>query len=108
MVGGSLALLEEEPPEVLAADLHAVDEYDGAVRAAAAVTCPVLVLVGRHDRMTPPAATGRLVTHLAEVTVVELDTGHLMMTEDPTGVVKALSTFLGGDQIRGGSSLTHD
>lgn len=94
MTGGTLAILEEEPIAVLANDLRAVNDYAGAPVAAQGIGHPVAVLVGRGDRMTPPNAARRLVSNFVDAEIVEFDTGHLMMTEDPAGVVEALAGFL--------------
>lgn len=94
MTGGGLALLKEEPPEVLAADLLAVHEFDHAEEIAHKVSCPVLVLVGREDRMTPPASARWLLDAIPDVKLVELDAGHMMMTEAPVRVIEELAGFL--------------
>lgn len=94
LIGSTLASFEQQPITVLANDLHAVDSYLGAPAAAKNVGRPVLVLIGRNDRMTPPRAAIRLVSNLVDAEVVELDAGHALMSEDPTGVARALGAFL--------------
>lgn len=94
MLGSTLAAFEEEPIEVLAVDLHAVHSYRGAPEAAGKVGRPVLVMVGRDDRMTSPKSATRLVSNLVDAEVAELATGHLMMSEDPAGVARIMEAFL--------------
>lgn len=94
MTGGLLAILEEGEPDVLANDLHAVRNYAAAPKAASHLRCPALVVIGRHDRMTPPKSARRLAANLVDADIVELETGHSMMTEDPVGVARALAEFL--------------
>lgn len=82
---------------VLANDLRACHNYDGALEAAAAVKCPVLVVVGEEDRMTAPRGAAKLVAALgdhADVVTIE-DAGHAMMLERPDAVLDALIEFLG-------------
>lgn len=95
MTGGTLSIFEEEKPGVLANDLHAANDYSMAAASAARIKSPVLVMIGRDDRMTPPRATLRLVANFTDVETLELRTGHIMMSEDPIGVVRGLAGFLG-------------
>ena len=95
MLGGGLALLEGEPAGALAADLAACDAYQGALEAAARVRCPVLLLLGRADRMTPPKAAEPLAAGLRDCRMVVLDhAGHMMMIERPDETLDALRAFL--------------
>ena len=83
--------------DVLANDLRACHSYDGALEAAAAVECPVLVVVGEGDRMTAPPGAAKLVAALgvrAEVVTIEA-AGHAMMLERPDAVLDAFIDFLG-------------
>ena len=87
MLGGARALVEASPPGSLAADFAACASYDGAAAAAARVGCPVAVAIGLGDKMTPPRAAAKLIAELPAPDVVELvDTGHMMMTENPRAV----------------------
>jgi pimeloyl-ACP methyl ester carboxylesterase len=93
MVGGAQALVEHSRPGVLATDFRACMGYEGAVEAAAAVTCPATVVIGLGDKMTPPKSGRALASGLPGVRVVELaDTGHSMMTEDPKAIKQAILT----------------
>ncbi|MCI0429800.1 MAG: alpha/beta fold hydrolase [Rhodospirillales bacterium] len=91
MMGGSLQLLERAPPGALAADLAACNAYDGALAAAARVTCPTLLLLGALDRMTPPAKAKPLADAIKRArTVVLPAAGHMLMSERPDAVIDAL------------------
>ncbi len=95
MTGGSRALIERSEPGVLANDLAACNAYQGAVAAASAVTCPVTVLVGSADKMTPPRATAKLLEAVPAAERIDLaGAGHMMMHEDPKAVRKALAALL--------------
>lgn len=105
MSGGSTALLARAPGGVLGADLAACDAHGtGAVDAAGAVACPVTLVLGRDDKMTPVRAAGPLVDALTAAasdagidppTVVVVEgAGHMMMLEDPAAVRRALDEAL--------------
>ena len=99
LYGASRALMRR----VLASNPHtnvfftgfkACDGYAGGVPAMAAVHCPTLFLVGRHDQMTPPKAARALAEHARRATIVEVNAGHALMTEAPGPVLDALRDFL--------------
>jgi pimeloyl-ACP methyl ester carboxylesterase len=91
MTGTSRAVIETSPAGVLAGDLALCADYDGAVVAAAAITCPTTVVLGTLDRMTPRRGAQPLVDALGHAAVVELATsGHAPMMEDPDAVRSAL------------------
>lgn len=83
--------------EVLANDLRACHNYDRALASAAAVQCPVLVVVAQEDRMTAPAGATKLVAALDDrATVSEIENaGHALMLERPDAVLDAFIEFLG-------------
>jgi pimeloyl-ACP methyl ester carboxylesterase len=90
MIGSGRALLTRTLGEVLASDLQACADYEGAPAAAAQVSCPVTIVVGTADRMTPPVAA-RALADMCGAEVVELpDAGHMMMIEAPEAVRQAL------------------
>lgn len=89
MLGGARALVETSEPGALTVDFTACASYTDAGEAAAAVTCPVRVVIGRGDKMTPPGAAESLTAELdpKRLVVTELDgVGHMMMMEDPRSV----------------------
>ncbi|MFV0679531.1 alpha/beta fold hydrolase [Ottowia sp.] len=72
----------------------ACDSYANGAQAMAAVHCPTLFLVGRHDQMTPPKSAKALAEHARLAKVVEVNAGHALMTEAPDEVLFALRDFL--------------
>ena len=95
MLGGAIALVEQGRSGVLAADFRACMAYGRAEVAAADVTCPATVVIGLGDRMTPPKSGRALAAALPSATVIELaDTGHQMMTENPSAVKRAILTTI--------------
>ena len=91
MVGSGVRLLERSAPGVLYADLNACNEYRHGLESSALITCPVHLILGRDDRMTPVKAAQSLVQALgdARVTVIE-DCGHMLMAEKPGEVLDLL------------------
>ncbi len=94
LMGGSQSLLERAEAGVLASDLEACNGYD-AGPVAARITCPVLLLLGSEDRMTPPAKARALAEAIpGAVTTLLPGVGHMMMGEAPDAVIDALLGFL--------------
>ena len=89
MLGAGERLLERAGPGVLHADLAACNGYsagDGGV------DCPVLVVVGEADQMTP-AKAGLGVAAKANARIARLPgCGHAMLSERPNDVLDALLT----------------
>lgn len=84
---------EAGPPHLLHTDLAACKAYAGGAAAAAAVDVPVLFVLGRSDRMTPPRAAKALTEAVRHGKIVEVDAGHAMMAEQPDPVRDALAAF---------------
>ncbi|GAB2886754.1 alpha/beta hydrolase [Paraburkholderia jirisanensis] len=78
-------------------DFSACNDYADGLARAAQVRCPVRMIVGRRDLMTPPRATRALADALratqVPVDVVTLDAGHALMTEQPDATLDALYSF---------------
>ena len=93
-MGGGQSLLERAEAGVLASDLEACDGYD-AGPIAARIACPVLLLLGSEDRMTPPAKARTLAAAIpGSLTTLLPGVGHMMMGEAPDAVIDALLGFL--------------
>jgi pimeloyl-ACP methyl ester carboxylesterase len=95
MLGRSERLMERMLPGVFYADLTACNSYRGGERAAQAIDCPALLLLGQRDMMTS-AKSGRALGELirgARSTVIA-GCGHAMMSEKPDEVLDALIDFL--------------
>jgi pimeloyl-ACP methyl ester carboxylesterase len=93
----ALRLMERQPVASLHTDLAACNAYAGGSDAAARLDCPVTIVAGTADRMTPLkaarawAAALRAATPSASVDLVELSgVGHAMLTEAPAKVTAVL------------------
>jgi pimeloyl-ACP methyl ester carboxylesterase len=77
----------------------ACDSYANGLEAMAAVTCPVLFVLGEADQMTPPRAakslTDQAKAHGKTFTVTKVPMGHHQMSESPEETLDALKAFLG-------------
>jgi pimeloyl-ACP methyl ester carboxylesterase len=76
----------------------ACDSYAGGEAAMAAITCPVLFVLGEQDQMTLPK-TAQLLIDKAKacgksLEVVSLPVGHHQMTETPDATLFAIREFL--------------
>ncbi|MFO1262227.1 MAG: alpha/beta hydrolase [Rhodoferax sp.] len=76
----------------------ACDRYANGEAAIAAITCPVLFVLGTQDQMTAPRAAQGLIGQARAsgktVQVVSLPVGHHQMTETPDATLAAIQGFL--------------
>ncbi len=70
-------------------DFRVCDAYAHGMEAAAAVRCPVHLILGERDVMTPPKATRDLSAALG-ATVLRVAAGHALMQEAPDAVLNAM------------------
>jgi pimeloyl-ACP methyl ester carboxylesterase len=95
MLGMNMRLMERQQPDVLYSDFAACNAYTQGVAAAEKISCPVLIITGTRDRMTPPAAAQNLIRAIRQARTVELaGAGHALMAEQPDAVLDALIGFL--------------
>lgn len=88
---------QRNPQQVFFTDFSACNDYANGEQAAAALSCPVLFLLGRKDMMTPPRAAGALREKLPCAQTVTLDAcGHALMAEQPDQVLDTLFSFAAG------------
>lgn len=84
-------------PTVFATDFRACDAYADGEAAAAALRCPVLFVLGRDDRMTPPKASAALRERLPAAHTALIDGGaHGLMAEQPDAALDALYGWAAG------------
>ena len=96
MTGSGLRLVERSAPGVLHADLEACNAYAEGIERARAVRCPVLLLLGERDSMTPARAARGLEEAFSGARRIELrHGGHQLMAERPNQVLDALAGFIG-------------
>lgn len=95
MLAGGRKVMRRNVPDELATDLKACNAYKNGVNAAAAITCPVQVVLGGKDRMAPRKASMKLVEHLdnPEVHVI-VDSGHIVPQEAPNRLRRMLRDFI--------------
>ncbi|WP_428247897.1 alpha/beta fold hydrolase [Ferrovibrio sp.] len=95
ILGGSIRLTDNAPRKVLATGFRICNAYAAGDAAAAKVTCPVQVLSGARDMMTPARSGAAFAKKFAQARVdVLADCGHLMMSEKPDETLDALKGFL--------------
>lgn len=91
MTGSAERLLEQAADGVLYTDLSACNDYQGGLDAASRVQCPVLMVMGQDDRMTPPrTARGLTDAFPGAQAVIIKGCGHMMMIERPDQVLDTL------------------
>ena len=85
-------------PQLFHTDFAACNAYADGLTSAAKVTCPVRLIVGKRDVMTPPRASAEIARALKDagvrVDTVTLDAGHALMTEQPDATLDAIHDFV--------------
>ena len=95
MMGSAMRLMERSGDGVLHADFSACNDYAAGLEAARKLKCPVLMILGKRDLMTPMKAAADVISKLPDVKVVALDgAGHSLMAEKPDEVLDSLISFL--------------
>jgi len=77
---------------LLVHDLQLCDAYADALTSAAAVTAPVHLILGEHDRMTPPRKAQALADAL-HAAQHHLPAGHALMAEVPEAIAGILKNI---------------
>lgn len=91
---GAARSLAATPTQVLHSDLLACSRFDVSARLSE-IACPVLLVSGEKDRMTPPRLARELAAGLQGSRYVELlGRGHFVMQEAPGEVQTLLEGFL--------------
>ena len=75
-------------------DFSVCNAYSHGFEAAARVQCPVTLLLGVADQMTPPQAARALAAALRQADTVLLPAGHAVMSEAPEALLLALRQAL--------------
>ena len=88
-----LVLNGQGDSRVFHTDFSACNAYAGAEAAAARLRCPVHLVLGAADQMTPPKAAAALAQSL-KATVHTVAAGHQLMAEAPDAVLLALRKAL--------------
>jgi len=64
----------------------------------ATVTCPVLVMAGRHDPLRSPGVVGPVARAIPGARFVEIESGHFMAVQTPDIVASMINQFLASIQ----------
>ena len=95
MVTAGQKVIRGNTPDALYADLNACNNYANGKAAAAAVQCPVQVIVAGNDRMAPAKATDELIAHLDQPKVARIPaSGHMVPQETPNQCRELLRGFI--------------
>ncbi len=95
MVAGGRKIMRRNIPDELAIDLKACNNYKNGRKAAAAITCPIQVMIAGKDRMAPAKATAELVEHLQDPEVTRIpESGHMVPQEVPNQCRLLLKNFI--------------
>ncbi len=95
LAGGAARILQGAKPGILATDLAACAAYMRGAEAAATIDCPVHIICGAADRMTPLKASAALSQIIQKATLEILSgVGHMMMAEDPVATTSAIKRGL--------------
>jgi len=101
-IGAARALMQHlaasapTPGRLLYTDLNACNRWTDGEAAAASLSCPVLLVQGDKDKMTPPRSAARLtgmIQAATRATVVTVDAGHAMLAEAAEAASSALVDF---------------
>ncbi len=92
--GNSMALMRRMSKGLLHSDLAACKAYENGLAAAKRIECPVQILIGESDMMTPPKASAAVIAALKNVRSETIrNAGHNMYSEAPDAVLKSLWQF---------------
>jgi 3-oxoadipate enol-lactonase len=95
LVASVRAMIESTSADGIAGALDAMMTRPDSTPDLARVNCPVLILVGEHDEVTPEASARAIEKHIERSRVVVLpEAGHLSNLESPDAFSLALSDFL--------------
>ncbi|MDP1652490.1 MAG: alpha/beta hydrolase [Rhodocyclaceae bacterium] len=91
----NLRIMERQPPGVLYNDLAACNAYMHGPAALAQLSCPVTIVAGTADRMTPVKAAHSLAAQIPNAQLIELENvGHALLAEAPAAVGTAIADAL--------------
>ena len=95
---GRRVLASNKTVNVFHTGFNACNSYDQGLQAMAAVSCPVLMVLGEADQMTLPKNAQPLIAQAKEsgvsLQVVTIPHGHHQMTESPDETLDAIKRFL--------------
>ncbi len=94
------AMVERSTPERHERQIQALLDRPDAANGLSALSCPTLVMVGRHDEWSPVAQHEEIVALIpgARLVVIE-DSGHMLPMEQPERTAEALAEWIRGSAI---------
>lgn len=101
----NLRLMQRQPRGTLLVDFTACNAYARGLERAKALRCPVLLVTGERDQMTPPRAARALAEAIDGIVQVRIPgCGHAIPAESPDALREALAGWLADDVARARSS----
>ena len=95
MLAGGKKVMRGNAPNELATDLRACNDYKNGKTAAAAIDCPVQVILAGKDRMAPRKASMELVEYLNDPELhIIAESGHMIPQEAPDESRRLLKDFI--------------
>ncbi|MBM4224299.1 MAG: alpha/beta hydrolase [Gammaproteobacteria bacterium] len=86
--------MQRQKPGVMHVDFRACNAYTNGLVACAGIKCPVLLVLGKRDVMTPPRLAKEIIKVLIDKRVVEIEgAGHAIMAEKPDELLDAIRSF---------------
>lgn len=96
MTGTARALFDRNQPGVLATDLAACGAWTSGLENARKIAASTVLVLGRHDVMTPAKKGQELAAAITGARCVVLEaSGHMMMQEAPDATLDAMIAHLG-------------
>lgn len=97
LLADSIRLVDRAPRESLALGFRLCNAYQNGKTAVAAIGCPVQIVAGERDIMTPLRAARGWASAFKDGRIDVLpDCGHMMMGERPDETLDALKNFIAG------------
>jgi len=92
--GVNRRLMQRQKPGVMYVDFRACNAYANGLVACSKIKCPVLMVLGKRDIMTPPRFAKEMIQALVDKRVVEIaGAGHAIMAEKPDELLDAIRGF---------------
>lgn len=94
-VRNQVRTLGQQKPDGVCAGIRALRDRPDRSAELAAITCPTLVIVGRDDKISPPAEMAEIARAISGARLTEIPgAGHLSNLEKPAEFVAAIANFI--------------
>ncbi len=89
------AMIEDQPAQTIQWALAAMRDREDLVDFLKSIADPALIIVGEHDKVTPPEGARRMQQSIQQAQLAIIpDCGHLPPIEKPRETAEAISSFL--------------